>query len=98
FARYTKGNAHWHIVIVGRNKSAADEIIASFPKLTKPEAKHEFVKCDVFLMRNVQATTAALRACLPKINFLVLSPGLFNLRGSDETVEPGIDKRLGLHY
>ena len=95
FARYTKGNAH--IVIVGRNKSAADEIIASFPKPTKPEAKHEFVQCDVFLMRNIQATTASLRESLPKINYLVLSPGLFNLRGRDETAE-GIDKRLGLHY
>ncbi|TFK90027.1 NAD(P)-binding protein [Polyporus arcularius HHB13444] len=95
FARYTKGNAH--IVIVGRNKSAADEIIASFPKPTKPEAKHEFVPCDAFLMRNVQATTTSLRERLPKINFLVLSPGLFNFRGREETAE-GIDKRLGLHY
>ncbi|TFK81993.1 NAD(P)-binding protein [Polyporus arcularius HHB13444] len=95
FARYTKGNAH--IVIVGRNKSAADEIIASFPKPTEPAAKHEFVQCDVFLMRNIQATTAALRERLPKINFLVLSPGLLKFRGRDETAE-GIDKRLGLHY
>ncbi|RPD57604.1 NAD-P-binding protein [Lentinus tigrinus ALCF2SS1-7] len=95
FARYTKGNAH--IVIVGRNKSAADEIIASFPTPTKPEAKHEFVSCDVFLMRNIQATTASLRERLPKINFLVLSPGLLNMHGRDETAE-GIDKRLGLHY
>ncbi len=95
FARYTKGNAH--IVIVGRNKSAADEVIASFPKPTEPAAKHEFVHCDVFLMRNIQATTAALRERLPKINFLVLSPGLLKFRGRDETAE-GIDKRLGLHY
>ena len=95
FARYTKGNAH--IVIVGRNKAAADEIIASFPKPTQPEAKHEFVQSDLFLMRNVQATAALLRARLPKINFLVLSAGLFNFRGRDETAE-GIDKRLGLHY
>ncbi|RPD57614.1 hypothetical protein L226DRAFT_568406 [Lentinus tigrinus ALCF2SS1-7] len=95
FARYTKGNAH--IVIVGRNKSAADEIIASFPTPTKPEAKHEFVSSDVFLMRNVQTTTTLLRERLPRINFLVLSPGLFNVRGRDETAE-GIDKRLGLHY
>ncbi|KAI0779380.1 NAD-P-binding protein [Fomes fomentarius] len=95
FARYTKGNAH--IVIVGRNKSAADEIIASFPKPTAPGARHEFVSSDVFLMRNVQTTTTALRERLTKINFFVLSPGLFNFRGRDETAE-GIDKRLGLHY
>ncbi|KAI0366139.1 NAD(P)-binding protein [Pilatotrama ljubarskyi] len=95
FARTTKGNAH--IVIVGRNKAAADQLIASFPKPTAPEAKHEFVSCDVSLMRNIQATTSELRARLPKLNFLVLSPGLFNFKGRDET-EEGIDRRLGLHY
>ncbi|KAI0705051.1 hypothetical protein C8T65DRAFT_830607 [Cerioporus squamosus] len=95
FARYTEGNAH--IVIVRRNKSAADEVIASFPKPTSPEAKREFVSCDVLLMHNVQTTMASLHERLPKINFLVLSPGLFYFRGRDETVE-GIDKRLGLNY
>lgn len=95
FARYTKGNAH--IVIVGRNKAAGDAVIASFPKPTAPEAKHEFVACDVSLMKNIQATTASLLTRLPKINFLVLSCGLFNFRGRDDT-EEGIDRRLGLHY
>ncbi|EIW63303.1 NAD-P-binding protein, partial [Trametes versicolor FP-101664 SS1] len=95
FAWYTKGNAH--IVIVGRNKAAADAVIASFPKPTVPEAKHEFVACDVSLMKNIQATTASLLTRLPKINFLVLSCGLFNFRGRDDT-EEGIDRRLGLHY
>ena len=92
---YTKGNAH--IVLVGRNKAAADEILASFPTPTAPDAKHEFLAADVFLMRNIQAATETLRTQLPKINFLVLSPGLLNMRGRDET-EEGIDKRLGLHY
>ncbi|KAL1942117.1 hypothetical protein VTO73DRAFT_6647 [Trametes versicolor] len=95
FARYTKGNAH--IIIVGRNKAAADALIASFPKPTTPEAKHEFVACDVSLMKNIQATTAELLTRLPKLNFLVLSCGLFNFRGRDDT-EEGIDRRLGLHY
>ncbi|KAI0358500.1 NAD(P)-binding protein [Trametes cingulata] len=95
FARHTSGNAH--IIIVGRNKAAADAIIASFPKPTSPEAKHEFLACDVSLMKNIQATTSGLLARLPKVNFLVLSPGLYNLRGRDET-EEGIDRRLGLHY
>ncbi|KAI0769730.1 hypothetical protein BD413DRAFT_556404 [Trametes elegans] len=48
-------------------------------------------------MKSVQATTSTLRARLPKLNFLVLSPGIFNLRGRDDT-EEGIDRRLGLHY
>ncbi|TBU30282.1 NAD(P)-binding protein [Dichomitus squalens] len=96
FARYTKGNAH--IVIVGRNKAAAQSLIASFPKPTAPEAKHEFVVCeDAALMRNVRAATSTLLARLPKINFLVLSAGFMSFKGRDETDE-GIDRRLGLHY
>ncbi|CCM05845.1 uncharacterized protein FIBRA_08081 [Fibroporia radiculosa] len=95
FARYTKGNAH--IIICGRNKSAADKIIASFPQATAPEAKHEFVECDATLMKNVFLTTSALLARLPKLNYLVLSPGIFTLRGRNETTE-GIDRKLALHY
>ncbi|KAJ3002589.1 hypothetical protein NUW54_g5767 [Trametes sanguinea] len=95
FARYTKGNAH--IVIVGRNEAAADSVIASFPKPTSPDAVHEFVSCDASLIKNVHATTKSLLARLPKINFLVLSPGFYTLQGRNETPE-GIDRRLCLHY
>ncbi|CDO75656.1 hypothetical protein BN946_scf184941.g9 [Trametes cinnabarina] len=95
FARYTKGNAH--IIIVGRNEAAANSLISSFPKPTAPDAVHEFVSCDVSLIKNVQATTKSLVARLPKLNFLVLSPGLLNLKGRDDTAE-GIDRRLCLHY
>ncbi|KAJ7862065.1 hypothetical protein B0H13DRAFT_2567564 [Mycena leptocephala] len=52
FARYTKGNAH--IVIVGRNETAAESIIATLPKpLTKTGWKHEFVACEASLMKNI---------------------------------------------
>ncbi|OSD06741.1 NAD(P)-binding protein [Trametes coccinea BRFM310] len=95
FARYTKGNAH--IVIVGRNEAAANSVIASFPKPTSPDAVHEFVSCDASLIKNVQATTKSLLARLPKINFLVLSPGFLSIHGRNETAE-GIDRRLCLHY
>ena len=95
FARYTKGNAH--IILVGRNKDAADGVLASFPTPTSPEAKHEFVACDMSLLANVRATTEALLARVPKLNLLVLSPGFMSLRGREETAE-GIDRRLGLHY
>ncbi|CCM05842.1 uncharacterized protein FIBRA_08078 [Fibroporia radiculosa] len=95
FARHTKGNAH--IILCGRNKSAAESIIASFPRPTAPEAKHEFIQCDATLMKNVGATTSSLLSRLAKINFLVLTPGIMTLRGRDETPE-GIDKKLALHY
>ena len=106
FARHTRGNAH--IVLVGRNKAAADAVIASFPKppdiasdanssTSETRAKHEFVACDATLMKNVDATTSLLRARLPKLNYLVMSAGIFNLKGRDET-EEGIDKRMALEY
>ncbi|OJT07407.1 Dehydrogenase/reductase SDR family member on chromosome X [Trametes pubescens] len=94
FARHTRGNAR--IILIGRNKAAADAVLASFPK-PPAAAKHEFVACDVSRMRNIHAITSTLIARLPKVNYLVLSPGLLNFKGRDETDE-GIDRRLGLHY
>lgn len=95
FAQHRSGDAQ--IIIIGRNRAAAQELIASFPKPEGKAVEHEFVECDVTLMRNVRETTAELLGKLPKINFLVLSPGILTLRGRDET-EEGIDKKLALHY
>lgn len=95
FARYRNGDAH--IVLVGRNRAAAEEILASLPKPDGKEAKHEFVECDVSHMRNVRRTTAELTARLPKVNFLVMSPGIMTLQGRTESDE-GIDRKLALHY
>ncbi|KAJ4475088.1 NAD(P)-binding protein [Lentinula aciculospora] len=95
FARHTKGNAH--IILVGRNSSAAESIIASFPQPTSSSAKHEFIACDVSLMRNVQQTPQELFSRTSKINFLVLSPGILSLNGREET-EEGIDRKMALHY
>jgi len=98
-AQYTKGNSH--IVLCGRNQEAGESTIKSFPKVdhqsTDAGMQHEVVRCDATLMRNVEATTSLLLSRLPKLNYLVLSSGFFNLRGRDETSE-GIDKRLALNY
>ncbi|KAF7352057.1 hypothetical protein MVEN_01168200 [Mycena venus] len=95
FARHTKGNAH--IVLVGRSRAAAEAIIATFPKPTVPGVKHEFVECDITLMKNVQRVAGELRARIPKINFLVLTPGVLTMNGRNET-EEGIDRKLAVHY
>lgn len=98
FARYTKGSAR--IIIVGRNKAAAESIIASFPKpagTSDSGPQHEFVHCDATLMKNVHATTKDLLSKLQTINFLVLSPGYLATGAKDET-EEGIDKRVALNY
>ncbi|KAI0692547.1 hypothetical protein BC835DRAFT_1528238 [Cytidiella melzeri] len=95
FAEHRKGDAH--IVIIGRNRQAAQDLIATFPKPAEGEPLHEFVECDVSLMRNVRRTTAELVGRLPKLNFLVLSPGILTMKGRNETDE-GIDRKLALHY
>ena len=95
FAMHRNGDAH--IVIVGRNRQAAEELISSFPKQAEGGSQYEFVECDVTLMRNVRRTTTELVGRLPKVNFLVLSPGIMTTKGRDETDE-GIDKKLALHY
>jgi hypothetical protein len=48
-------------------------------------------------MSNVHAASQEIRSRYNKINYLILSPGVFNLNGRDETSE-GIDKKLALHY
>ncbi|QRW12959.1 short chain dehydrogenase [Ceratobasidium sp. AG-Ba] len=96
FATATNGNAH--IIICGRNKTAAENIIKSFPTASPPSAStYEFEQCDATLMSNVRATTTSLRGRLNKLNYLVLSPGFMTLSGRDETSE-GIDKKLALNY
>ncbi|KAJ7441674.1 NAD(P)-binding protein [Mycena galericulata] len=95
FARHTKGNAN--IVLVGRNRAAAEAIIASFPKPSTPGVQHEFVECDVSLMKNVRRTTGELIARFPKVNFLALTPGVLNMDARNET-EEGIDRKIALHY
>ncbi|KAG6879025.1 hypothetical protein C0992_005775 [Termitomyces sp. T32_za158] len=96
FARHTKGNAH--IILIGRNRAAAESIIAQFPKPAgSTKYTHEFVQCDVTRMKNVESVTKDLLARVPKINFLVMSPGIMTMKGRDET-EEGIDTKLAVHY
>lgn len=100
FAAHTKGNSN--IVIVGRNKDAAEAILSSLPNPETAESNpkalsRDFIQCDVTLMKNVQTTAQTIISKYPKINYLVLSTGYLTLTGRDETVE-GIDKKLAVHY
>ncbi|KAJ2922947.1 hypothetical protein H1R20_g14150, partial [Candolleomyces eurysporus] len=80
FAQHTKGRVH--LIIVGRNKAAAEATIASLPKASSdadPTAKgsqYEFVSCDVTVMKNIHQLAEDLKARLEKINYLILSAGL----------------------
>ncbi|KAF7760083.1 hypothetical protein Agabi119p4_10759 [Agaricus bisporus var. burnettii] len=93
--RHTEGKVD--IVIVGRNKEAADELFSKMPSPTDKTYKREFIRCDVTRMKNVEAATKEILARHSKINFLILSPGVFTTRGRNET-EEGLDTKLAVHY
>ncbi|KAF9014820.1 hypothetical protein BDZ89DRAFT_1141997 [Hymenopellis radicata] len=84
-----------HLIIVGRNRAAAEKTFASLPH---PEGvTREFLHCDAYLMRNIVATSEEIKSRVDKINFLVLSAGYFRVTGRDETDE-GLDKMLVMRY
>ncbi|TRM70623.1 hypothetical protein BD626DRAFT_391323 [Schizophyllum amplum] len=95
FAQAARGNAR--LVIVGRNKTAAEELIASLPPPANTQST--FVPCDVSLMRNVHVAARDILALpgVDRINYLAITTGFFTLRGRDET-EEGIDRKLAAHY
>jgi NAD(P)-dependent dehydrogenase (short-subunit alcohol dehydrogenase family) len=89
-------NGRIHIVLVGRNRAAAETIIAGLP--TAPESKYEFIQCDVLLMKNVHALAADLLKRLPKINFLVHCAGNIRFWGGRKETEEGIDDMFAVRY
>jgi len=96
FNRHTNGSSH--IVLVGRNREAAESIISNM-KSVVPESStgsYEFVPCDVSIMSNVKSTAATILTKYPKINFLVMSPGFMSITRTE--TEEGIDKNMAVHY
>jgi len=93
FARLTKGNSS--IIIVGRNRAAAETIFASLPPAET--STREFIQCDASLMSNVHTASQEILSRHIKINYLILTPGVLSMKGRDDTSE-GIDKKLAVHY
>ncbi|KAJ7851223.1 hypothetical protein B0H13DRAFT_2238321 [Mycena leptocephala] len=67
FARHTKA-----MRILSSSGATAPLPIPS----SRPSGPHEFIECDMTLMSNVHRVETELRARIPKINFLMLTPGL----------------------
>jgi NAD(P)-dependent dehydrogenase (short-subunit alcohol dehydrogenase family) len=97
FAKQTKGRAN--IIIIGRNKAAAEKIIAGFPKPPSEEGatiKHEFVPCDAAELKNVHNASQGLLQSLDKINILVLCTG--GLAFSPVETSEGLEFLMVLRY
>ncbi|KAG8913219.1 hypothetical protein FRC00_002839 [Tulasnella sp. 408] len=97
FAKATKAlEGRAHIILCGRNKSRAEDIIAQFPQT--PESKYEFIPCDVSLISNVSKVAEEVKSKIDgKLNYLVTSQGMMTLKGYNPTSE-GIDYKLSLHF
>jgi hypothetical protein len=80
-----------HIILLGRNKDAAERIISGFPR--HEESVYEFEPIDATSMKDVRRATRALLGRLDKANFIVASAGFLTTKGRDETDE-GLDKKL----
>ncbi|KAJ7060551.1 hypothetical protein C8F01DRAFT_1058656 [Mycena amicta] len=92
-ARHTSGKAH--IVLVGRNASAAQKIVESFPK--NSESTHEFVECDLSLVKNVKRVCAELLSLSRgRVNLLVFTSGAISLES--EITEEGLEKSMAVWY
>ncbi|CAF0849320.1 unnamed protein product [Adineta steineri] len=75
------------ITIIGRNQSAADEILSQLG------SKSKFIRADVSLMSEIRAATKKIDA----VDMLILSQGILTLAGRTPTTE-NIDNKLALHY
>ncbi|KAG8929764.1 hypothetical protein FRC01_003792 [Tulasnella sp. 417] len=85
-----------HIILCGRNKTRAEEIIAELPQT--PESKYEFIQCDVSLIKNVAKAAEEVKIKVDgKLNYLVTSQGIMTFKGYSPTSE-GIDYKLSLHF
>jgi len=49
------------------------------------------------MMKNVRTVSEEVATKVTEINYLCMSPGLFTLKGKDDT-EEGIDRKMALHF
>ncbi|CAF1100183.1 unnamed protein product [Rotaria sordida] len=76
-----------NITIIGRNESAANEIL---PQLG---SNPKFIRADVSLMSEIRTATQKINA----VDMLILTQGILTMAGRTPTAE-NIDNKLALHY
>ncbi|KAK0203654.1 hypothetical protein DFS33DRAFT_1374106 [Desarmillaria ectypa] len=69
-----------HLIIVVRNRSAAEKTFASIPNTTEGPSLREPIYCDAASMTNIEVLAKQISEIVNKINFLALSAGYFQRR------------------
>lgn len=93
---FAKVSINPKIYIVGRNQEAADRVINRINEINS-NAKCEFVKSDLILLKNSNKAADYILQKEPKINLVYVSCGYLHASGYTASDE-GIDTKLSLHY
>lgn len=98
-AQSLKGNIH--LIIVGRNKAAAQSTLDFLPNNSNRSMLREFVYCEASLMENMESASDDIQELLTsvggRINFLVHSAGYAAFLPV-ETTKDGLDHQLVMRY
>lgn len=70
------------VYLVGRNQEQASRIIGELQKING-DAKIDFIKSDISLLRNVDKACESIQAKEEKINLLFMTAGFVGLKGRD---------------
>jgi len=102
-----KGFCEWlamhgaSVVVAGRNKQSGAEVIELMKKVAprdlSPAPQYAFLPIDCFLISDTRRFAAEFQQQHPKLDYLVLSPGIATTQGRTETSE-GVDQKLAVHY
>ncbi|MCJ1342929.1 hypothetical protein MMC31_001118 [Peltigera leucophlebia] len=82
FVRYTLQPT---VYLVGRNEEQALKIIGELQNING-DAKVDFIKSDISLLRNIDKACEKIQAKEEKINLLFLTAGFMRLKGRDGIV------------
>jgi len=86
------------VVCAGRSRERGEEVVAEMRKRSPvPEASFSFVPVDAMRFANVRKFSADFVASQPRLDYLVLSPGIASVQGRTLTPE-GVDEKMMVHF
>lgn len=87
---------HINVAIAGRNEVKAQEYIDSW-KQQHPNGKYTFHKVDASSVKDSIRLAEEIAQTFPRLDYLILTPGIFTFAGRTETAEH-LDQKMALHY
>ena len=96
------------LVVVGRNKEAAEALFATLPPTAASTTatshspstpySYEFISCDISSMRAVRTTCASIAQKYGKINYLVMTSGKAFGSWKRGMTDEGVEQQLALRF